>query len=180
MTDTPTLAPNTSRNLRLFVLLSGVAAGMVGLAYAAVPLYNLFCSVTGYGGTTQVSQGNANGVIAREMGVRFDATVPRDMPLKVEPAETTTSRIGAVNEIVFKATNLSDEPLATTAGFNVTPDSTGAYFNKIECFCFTEQTIPPHETVDMPVTYFVDPELDKNAELRTIREITLSYTFYSS
>lgn len=171
---------NHSSNRRTLVVLVGVGLGMLGLSFAAVPLYNIFCSVTGYGGTTQVSEGNPKGVIAREMGVRFDATVDQGMPLKVEPARVETDPIGTVSTIVYTATNLSDEPLRTTASFNVTPATTGVYFNKIECFCFTEQVIPPNSTVEMPVTYFVDPDLDENSELRTIGQITLSYTFHDS
>jgi cytochrome c oxidase assembly protein subunit 11 len=91
-----------------------------------------------------------------------------------------TNAIGTVSTVFYQATNLSDEPLSTTASFNVTPEATGIYFNKIECFCFTEQVIPPNGTVEMPITYFVDPDLDQNSELRTIREITLSYTFHDS
>jgi cytochrome c oxidase assembly protein subunit 11 len=120
------------------------------------------------------------GVISREMGVRFDATIDPGMALKVEPARVETNAIGTVSTVFYQATNLSDEPLSTTASFNVTPEATGIYFNKIECFCFTEQVIPPNGTVEMPITYFVDPDLDQNSELRTIREITLSYTFHDS
>ena len=178
-----TATPHTthgSSNKRTLSWLVGVGLFMLGLSFAAVPLYDIFCRVTGYGGTTQVSDGNVRGVIAREMGVRFDATIDRGMPLEVEPARIETNAIGTVSTVVYRATNLSDEPLQTTASFNVTPDAAGVYFNKIECFCFTEQTIPPNGTVEMPVTYFVDPDLDENSELRTIREITLSYTFHDS
>ena len=167
-------------NKRTLLVLAGLGVGMLGLSFAAVPLYNIFCAVTGYGGTTQVSDGNPKGVIAREMGVRFDVNVDRGIPLRVEPARLETNPIGTVSTVVYTATNLSDEPLRTTASFNVTPDATGIYFNKIECFCFTEQVIPPNATVEMPVTYFVDPDLDENFELRTIGQITLSYTFHDS
>lgn len=169
-----------SSNKRTLVMLAGLGIGMLGLSFAAVPLYNIFCAVTGYGGTTQVSEGNPKGVIAREMGVRFDVNVDGGIPLRVEPARLETNPIGTVSTVVYTATNLSDEPLRTTASFNVTPASTGIYFNKIECFCFTEQVIPPNATVEMPVTYFVDPDLDENSELRTIGQITLSYTFHDS
>lgn len=171
---------STDKNLRVLLLCLGILAAMGGLAAAAVPLYDLFCSVTGYGGRTQQSSGNVRGIIDREMAVRFDANIPSDMPLDVEPARIETNPMGTISTVVYRATNLSDEPLSTTAGFNVTPQSTGVYFNKIECFCFTEQTIGPNETVEMPVTYFVDPALDENDELHTVREITLSYTFYRS
>lgn len=158
----------------------GLPVFMLGLSFAAVPLYDLFCRVTGYGGTTQVSEGNLRGVIDREMAVRFDVNIDRGIPLRVEPARIETNQMGTVSTVVYRATNLSDEPLRTTASYSVTPDSTGIYFNKIECFCFTEQVIEPNGTVEMPVTYFVDPDLDANSELRTIRQITLSYTFHDS
>lgn len=160
--------------------LVGIPLVMLGLSFAAVPLYDMFCRVTGYGGTTQVAAANAKGIIDREMGVRFDASIEPGIPLEVVPARVETNPIGTISTVVYRATNLTDEPLRTMASFNVTPDSTGIYFNKIECFCFTEQIIPPNATVEMPVTYFVDPDLDENSELRTIRQITLSYTFHDS
>ena len=180
MADTPYIAErNTRANSRIVVLLSGLVAGMVGLSFAAVPLYSMFCAVTGYGGTTQRADGNPKGVIAREMTTRFDATVAPGLLLKIVPSKPVSDEIGTVRTITFEARNLSSKPVSTTAGFNVTPDLAGLYFNKIECFCFTEQTLQPGETVDMPVTFFVDPDLDENSDLDTIREITLSYTFYA-
>ena len=171
---------STDRNMRVLLMCVGIVVVMAGLAAAAVPLYDLFCAVTGYGGTTQQAAGNARGIIDREMAVRFDANVSAGLPLHVEPARVETNPMGTISTIVYRATNLTDQPISTTAGFNVTPQTTGVYFNKIECFCFTEQTIAPNETVEMPVTYFVDPALDENGELDTLREITLSYTFYGS
>ncbi|SDG40384.1 cytochrome c oxidase assembly protein [Pelagibacterium luteolum] len=168
---------NTRKGLYWLI---GIPVFMLGLSFAAVPLYDLFCRVTGYGGTTQISEDNLKGIIDREMAVRFDATIDPGIPLQVVPARIETNAIGTISTVVYRATNLTDEPLRTTASFGVTPDSTGIYFNKIECFCFTEQTIPPNGTVEMPVTYFVDPDLDANSELRTIRQITLSYTFHDS
>ena len=177
-TATPNHTPDS--NKRTLIWLVGLGLFMLGLSFAAVPLYDLFCRVTGFGGTTQVSQDNVKGVISREMAVRFDSNVTSGMPLRVEPARVETNPIGTVSTVVYRATNLTDEPLRTTASFNVTPETTGIYFNKIECFCFTEQVIPPNGTVEMPVTYFVDPDLDQNSELRTIHQITLSYTFHDS
>lgn len=180
MTTLPANDPRKAANGRTAGTLALVGLLMLGLSFAAVPLYDLFCRVTGYGGTTQLSEGNAKGVIAREMGVRFDATIAPGLPLRVVPARVETDPMGTIKTVVYRATNLSNQPLSTTASFNVTPDATGIYFNKIECFCFTEQTLAPNETVEMPVTYFVDPDLDLNSELRTIRQITLSYTFHDS
>ncbi len=167
-------------NLRIVVILVGIVAGMVGMAYAAVPLYYVFCAVTGYGGTTQRADSNPKGVIAREMTTRFDATIAPGLPLKVTPSQPVAAKIGTVTTINFIARNMSTEELTTTAGFNVTPDLAGVYFNKIECFCFTEQTLKPGETVEMPVTFFVDPDFDTDPDLKTVKEITLSYTFYAA
>ena len=167
-------------NLKIVAILVGIVAGMTGLAYAAVPLYYAFCAATGYGGTTQRADGNPKGVIAREMTTRFDATVAPGLPLKVTPALPVEDRIGTVRTIHFTARNLSTRTIRTTAGFNVTPDLTGAYFNKIECFCFTEQTLKPGETADMPVTFFIDPDIDKDPDLKTITALTLSYTVYAA
>ena len=170
----------TRRNKRVGVIALSVAAGMIGLAYASVPLYQLFCQVTGYGGTTQVATESPKGIIDRLMTVRFDSTVAKDLAWTVKPAASITDNVGRVDTVNYVATNLSDKPITGQAIFNVTPDKAGVYFNKIECFCFTEQTLQPGETVEMPIVFFVDPELDDVAELDTIREITLSYTFNAS
>ncbi len=168
------------RNKRVAVSGLLVAMSMVGLAYASVPLYQLFCQITGYGGTTQVAGNAPKGAIAREMTVRFDSNVANDLSWSVKPAAAITDRIGLVDTVNYVATNNSDKPITGMAVFNVSPEKAGVYFNKIECFCFTEQTLQPGETVDMPIVFFVDPELADNRELDTIKEITLSYTFYAS
>ena len=168
------------RNRNVAVILFLVAAGMVGAAYAAVPIYQLFCQLTGYGGTTRVASDNPKGIISREMTTRFDSNVDGGLAWQVAAAHPVTSRIGHVETIVYTARNLTNEAITGTAVFNVTPDRAGMYFNKIECFCFTEQTLQPGETVEMPVTFFVDPDIDIDAEMKTIHEITLSYTFYAS
>ncbi len=180
MSSVSTSNDRSGANTRTMRWLVAFALFMLGMAFAAVPLYDLFCRVTGFGGTTQVSEGNPKGVIDREMEVRFLSTVDPGLLLRVEPARIETNAMGTVSTVVYRATNMSGEPLSTTASFNVTPDSTGIYFNKIECFCFTQQTLAPYETVEMPVTYFVDPDLDLNSELRTIRQIALSYSFHQS
>ena len=166
-------------NGRLALGLGGFVLLMVGAAYAAVPLYEMFCEATGFGGTTQVANDNPKGVIDREMKVRFDSNVEGGLAWTVKPAAPVTDKIGRVETVNFIAHNFSDKVVTGQAIFNVTPDQTGIYFNKIECFCFTEQTLQPGETVEMPVTFFVDPDIDLNADLRTIKEITLSYTFYA-
>ena len=174
------LPASAGRNRNVGAILLLVAVGMVGMAYAAVPLYYAFCAATGYGGTTRVATDNPKGVIARNMTIRFDSNVDGGLPWRVTPAKSSTAKIGEVQTIEFTAQNLSNKTITGQATFNVTPELAGSYFNKIECFCFTEQTLKPGETVQMPVTFFVDPDLDKNADLRTIHDITLSYTFYAS
>lgn len=168
------------RNRRVAVIGLCLVAGMVGVAYAAVPLYQLFCQVTGYGGTTQLASEAPRGIIDRQMRVQFDSNVANDLSWTVKAAPAVTDNIGAVDTVHYIATNNSDKTLSGMAVFNVSPEKAGIYFNKMECFCFTEQTLQPGETVEMPIVFFIDPELDKNHELATIKEITLSYTFYAS
>lgn len=168
------------RNKRVAMTGLFIAVGMVGLAYASVPLYQLFCQVTGFGGTPQMAGESPKGFIDRQMTVSFDSNVANDLAWTVTPAAHITDNIGKVDTVNYVATNNSDKPITGMAVFNVSPEKAGVYFNKIECFCFTEQTLQPGETVDMPIVFFVDPELDQNHELATIKEITLSYTFYAS
>jgi len=172
------VTPEMRRNQRVGFICLAVVASMVGVAYAAVPLYQIFCEATGYGGTTQKSSGNPKGVIARPMTVRFDSNVDSGLNWTIVPSKPVTDDIGKVDTVNFVATNNSDKPVTGQAIFNVSPERAGLYFNKIECFCFTEQTLQPGETVQMPIVFFVDPDLDQNAELDTLRELTLSYTFY--
>ena len=179
MTDATLPHGGNPKNKRLALILAGFVLFMVGAAYAAVPLYQLFCQVTGFGGTTQVASANPKGVIAREMTVRFDSNVEAGLPWTVTAAKPITDKLGAVETDNFIATNHSDKPVTGQAIFNVTPEQTGIYFNKIECFCFTEQTLQPGETVEMPIVFFVDPDIDQNADLDTVRDITLSYTSVS-
>ena len=180
MTDAALPHQDTRTRHRTALLLVLLVAGMVGAAYAAVPLYALFCQVTGFGGTPRVADGNPKGVIDRQMTVRFDSNVGGDLAWSVTPAaRPVTGRIGTVETVNYVATNHSSRPVTGQAIFNVTPELAGIYFNKIECFCFTQQTLQPGETVEMPVTFFVDPDIAENGDLDTIREITLSYTFYA-
>jgi cytochrome c oxidase assembly protein subunit 11 len=168
------------RNRWAAYALTALVALMLGAAFAAVPLYTLFCQATGFGGTTQRAESNPKGVIDRAMTVRFDANVTGALPWSVEAAKPVTDQIGNTRTIVYTATNLSDRPVTGTAGFNVTPELAGGYFNKLECFCFTEQTLQPGESVEMPVVFFIDPDIDQDPDLGTVKEITLSYTFYAS
>lgn len=168
------------RNRWMAYAMTGVAALMLGAAFAAVPLYTLFCQATGFGGTTQRADSNPKGVIAREITTRFDANVDASLPWRVEAARPISGKIGTVETIEYTATNLSDKPVTGMAIFNVVPELAGAFFNKIECFCFTQQTLQPGETVKMPVTFFVDPDIVDNPDVKTVKELTLSYTFYAS
>lgn len=170
----------TNANLKIAGMLVLLVTGMVGMSYAAVPLYKIFCQITGYGGTTQRADANYKGVIVREMTTRFDATIAAGLPVSVRAAKPVIDPIGNAHTVMYTATNLTAREVSTTASFNVTPEKAGIYFNKIECFCFIEQTLKPGETVEMPVTFFVDPDLDTDKDLKTVNEITLSYTFYPS
>jgi len=166
------------KNRRLVTGLSFVVVGMVGLSYLAVPLYDLFCRVTGYGGTTQIAVERSTKVSERPIKVRFDAMVT-NIDWAFQPAQRQIELKVGENALAFyRATNRSSESVTGTATFNVTPLKAGAYFSKLECFCFTEQTLAPGETAEMPVAFFVDPEIDEDPNLKDIKTITLSYTFY--
>jgi cytochrome c oxidase assembly protein subunit 11 len=152
--------------------------GMVGMAYAAVPLYSLFCQVTGYGGTTQRTTQYSDRVLDRDITIRFDANTA-GIPWQFEPvARAMTIKIGETAQAHYTATNLSDKPVTGRATFNVTPELAGAYFNKVECFCFTDTTLKPGETLDMPVVFYVDPDIVDLPEMKDVKTITLSYTMF--
>lgn len=170
--------PNHRKTL---VPVIGVVAGMAAMAWAAVPLYDLFCRVTGYGGTTQIAAEGSDEILEQTVTVRFDASTARDMPWVFRPVQTTMDiRIGETGLAFYEAHNPTDRPVAGTASFNVTPLSIGGYFAKIECFCFTEQILQPGETVTMPVTFYVDPEIVTDPETADTHTITLSYTFFET
>ena len=157
----------------------GLVAGMVGLSYAAVPLYQIFCQVTGFGGTTQRVESYAERVLDRPMKIQFDANTNSALAWDFAPAQRqVTLKIGEKGLAFYRATNTSDRELTGTATFNVSPTTAGAYFSKVECFCFTEQTLKPGETVDMPVMFFIDPDIEHDEDLNALKTITLSYTFY--
>ena len=168
------------RNGRTAALATLLVFAMVGLAFASVPLYRLFCQVTGFAGTTQVAAESATpGAVGRMISVRFDANTARALPWRFGPVDTHRNvAIGARNIALYTARNLSDRPVIGTATFNVTPSQAGRYFTKIQCFCFTEQRLAPGQEVQMPVVFFVDPAILDDPDARDISEITLSYTFY--
>ena len=157
----------------------GVAVAMLGLAYASVPLYRLFCQVTGFGGATiRVDENAAPKAVDKVIKVRFDANVAPGLAWTFKPVQTqATIRIGERKMAFYQATNLTDKPITGMATYNVSPDTAGGYFMKIHCFCFDQQTLQPGETVDMPVSYYIDPAILEDASARRIDEITLSYTF---
>jgi cytochrome c oxidase assembly protein subunit 11 len=166
---------------RTFLALAGIAAGMGALAWAAVPLYDLFCRVTGYGGTPLVAAAGADRTLDETVSIRFDASTAAGMPWEFRPARNTMQvHPGETNLAFYEASNPTDRAITGTATFNVTPPVVGGYFVKIDCFCFTEQTLAPGESVTMPVTFFVDPAIADDAETRGIRTITLSYTFFET
>ncbi len=155
-------------------------SAMVGLVAVAEPLYKLFCQVTGYNGTPRIAEGQSSpGGVAETMTVRFDANVNREIAWKFKPAVNQVDvRIGEEMLAFYEATNTSSEPLVGTATFNVMPERVAPYFNKIQCFCFTEQVLKPGESVQMPVTFFIDPDMLKDQYARDIKTVTLSYTFF--
>jgi cytochrome c oxidase assembly protein subunit 11 len=168
-----------SRSNRTAGMLALVALVMVSLSFAAVPFYRWFCQVTGFAGTTSVAEAAPETVAEEMVTVRFDASLERDMPWTFRPQQVEMRiRIGETGLAFYEAHNPTDRPVAGQATFNVTPDQAGGYFTKIACFCFEEQVLQPGETVLMPVTFFVDPEILKNPEASLIHEITLSYTFF--
>jgi len=170
-----TLGPN----LKIFAICLAVVGAMVGAAYAAVPLYDLFCRVTGYGGTTQVAQYDPDQILDREVTIRFDASKARGFPWEFEPLQTEmTVKIGETALAFYRVSNPTDRAITGMATYNVTPFKSAPYFAKLECFCFYEQTLQPGESMDMPVLFFVDPSLDDERRLDDVRTITLSYTFW--
>ena len=167
-----------AKNNRVAMIVGTVVVGMIGLAYAAVPLYDLFCRVTGYGGTTQVAQASGE-VIDHAMKVRFNAAVNYDMPWQFKPEQNTQSvQVGEERLAYYEAYNPTDKRIKGTATYNVTPHKAGEYFAKIDCFCFTEQVLEPGERITMPVVYFIDPLIAEDRNLDEVREVTLSYTFF--
>ena len=172
------------RNLRTALIAATGALAMLGLGFAAVPLYRMFCQVTGFGGTTQRAsavEANAVAVATAMISVRFDGNVDPALPWKFAPSQVTQEMtIGSRKMAFYSAENLSDKPITGVASFNVSPDIAGIYFKKVHCFCFNQQTLKPGEKVEMPVQYYVDPAILKDPEAAGIRQITLSYTFHPS
>ena len=168
-----------SANKKVVLSLCAMAVAMLGLGFASKPLYDTFCRVTGYGGTTQVAEKISTTVLEREIKVRFDANVASDLGWTFKPDDVAiTVKLGQNALAYYTATNNTNEAIVGTASYNVSPTKAALYFSKLECFCFTEQKLEPGETVSLPILFFVDPELANDKRLDEIKTITLSYTFH--
>jgi cytochrome c oxidase assembly protein subunit 11 len=168
-----------SRDVTVAAVCGMVVALMIGASYAAVPFYNWFCRTTGFAGTTQVSEKAPDHVLGRTLIIRFDSNVTPGLPWKFEPEQNEINlRIGQVTTVHYKVTNLAAREITAQAGYNVSPPQVGAYFKKINCFCFTQQTMKPGETREMTVVFYVDPSIVKDSDQDQLNTITLSYTFY--
>jgi len=164
--------------LIFLVCLVGV---MCVLSFASVPLYRLFCQRTGYGGTPKIALRASNEISNYPLNIRFNASVHRDLDWSFEPLQNhLVIRAGEVGLAFYRVRNNTDSPIVGIATYNVTPDKAGPYFNKIDCFCFEEQTLQPHQSIDMAVQFFIDPEIIRDAQARDVKTITLSYTFFSA
>lgn len=171
----------SDRNRKVAVRLVGVAGLMLGLSFAAVPFYDWFCRVTGYGGTTATAQAPEGQALEQTVLVRFDANTSKGMPWEFRPMQKSmTVRIGESALAFYEAHNPTDAAVAGQASYNVTPHQAGRYFDKIACFCFTQQVLQPGERVEMPVSFFVDPDMLGDPDANGVRVITLSYTMYQS
>jgi cytochrome c oxidase assembly protein subunit 11 len=185
MIGQPPLLPDPSeikrRNARTALTVLGVVVGMIGLSYASVPLYRLFCQVTGFGGTPLISDRLPETVLDRTVTIRFNADVGANMPWIFQPEQRQVKvRLGQKGLIAFHATNTTASPMTGTALYNVTPPKAGQYFHKVQCFCFGEQVLGPHQNATLPVMFFIDPSMDKDPNMNDVTDITLSYTFYEA
>jgi cytochrome c oxidase assembly protein subunit 11 len=179
MNTTKPPAPPLRRDILVAFCCGGLVAVMIGLSFAAVPLYSWFCRTTGYGGTTQVAKARPQQVLSRTITVRFDSNVAAGLPWRFEPEQRTIDvKLGQVVTVYYSVTNQAARMTAGQAGYNVSPPTTGVYFEKINCFCFTQQTMKPGERRDMAVVFYVDPKLAEDSEQDKVDLITLSYTFY--
>lgn len=169
------------KNARLGLIVLAAVLIMVGVSFAAVPLYNLFCRVTGFGGTTQVADQLPENIVDRRVTIKFDSVTADNLPWNFKPAvKSVDINIGARGLTSFEASNKADKPTAGTALYNVTPLKVGKYFNKVQCFCFDEQILAPGERVDMPVMFYLDPEMADDPNMDDVSVITLSYSFYKA
>jgi len=174
-------APRPRSNNKVAFLLLGVIGGMLGLSFAAVPLYRIFCQITGYGGTPRIDAAASTRMVDRTITIRFNADVHRGMPWKFAPAQKEiTLRLGEEAVAFYVARNPTDQPVTGVSTYNVTPDKAGRYFQKTACFCFDEQTLVPGQEMSFPLSFWVDPAILNDPDTRNLRTITLSYTFFRS
>lgn len=167
------------RKSRFGLMAALIPLGMLGAAYGAVPLYQLFCQVTGYGGTTQIATQAADKVLDRTVKIRFDANVAPEVPWTFVPEKREIDiKLGENGLAFYKVTNTSNQPVTAVATYNVTPHKVGPYFQKLECFCFQDRTLQPGETMELPVIFYVDPSLAEAPNVDDVTAITLSYTFF--
>jgi len=172
---------SASRNRRTVLACSAAVLAMTGLSFAAVPLYNLFCKVTGFAGTPMVGTAATGKTSDRIVSVMFDANVAPALGWRFEAEKTEIrAQVGVTQTVFYKITNTSSRPMTGIATYNVQPNQSGAYFVKIQCFCFTETTLQPGETLGAPVVFYIDPEIELNRELASLKSITLSYTYFPS
>lgn len=183
-TDPSSNAPAKSpadRNRMTVMLTAGAAVVMLGVAFAAKPLYDTFCRVTGFGGTTRVAEAAGGEVLDRTVQVRFDANIAGGLPFDFEPMQTSaTVRVGETGLAFYRLVNTSDRPVSALATYNVTPHKAGPYFTKLECFCFEDTVYAPGEVIELPVVYFVDARVDEERRMDDLHTVTLSYTFYET
>lgn len=178
--DVPAENGQSRSNRTIAMVCVAVLSGMLGMSYAAVPLYDMFCRVTGYGGRTQQTTQYSPTILEDTIKVRFDANVAAGLPWQFRPMEReVTIRLGETRQVAYEAKNVFQQPTSGRASFNVTPPLAGAYFMKMECFCFTDTELAPGETLDMPVVFYIDPAILEVPEMKNIDAITLSYTFFS-
>jgi cytochrome c oxidase assembly protein subunit 11 len=174
------MIPQPAGLKRTALVAAAVAIGMVGMSYAAVPLYDLFCKVTGYGGATQVAAKAPDTMLARTMEVRFDANVAPGLALQFKPQnKSQRAQVGQMSLAFYTVKNLSNQPVTAVATYNVTPHRSGIYFQKLECFCFEDRVFAPGQEMTLPVAFFVSPLIEQERTLRTLDAITLSYTFFA-
>ncbi|MCP8895018.1 cytochrome c oxidase assembly protein [Shinella daejeonensis] len=180
MTEKSEDTKRSGGNRTVVTICCAFVLGMIGMSYAAVPLYRMFCQVTGYNGTVQRVEQMSDRVLDKTIKIRFDANVAPGLPWTFTPVQREIEvKIGETVQVLYMARNLATVATTGQATYNVTPQSAGAYFNKVQCFCFTETTLEPGEEMEMPVVFFVDPDIVDPVETRGIHTITLSYTFYS-
>lgn len=179
MAERTALQQRDKRNRRLMLVLSGVVFAMIGLAYASVPLYRLFCAATGYQGTPRIASSDTSKVIGRMVTVTFTADVATGLGWRFQPKQHQMQvQVGKSYLAFFEAENLENKPVTARATFNISPDPYASYFTKTACFCFTQQTLQPGQKIDMPVSFYIDADMAKDPTLSQMNDVTLSYTFF--